>query len=137
MLGIADRIAIYELLALYGHILDEKQWSRLGECFVDDAVYDASDFGEGVTHGLAELRQRWLLSTSHPLAHHLTNILVWEDSEGVVRAQSKAIGIGFKGRAGSAVYHDSMRLTDSGWRISTRTTKMRRPPTLPDGLIDS
>ena len=34
MLDIADRLAIHELLALYGHLIDERQWSRLDEIMV-------------------------------------------------------------------------------------------------------
>lgn len=39
MLDTADRLAIYELLALYGHIIDERQWSRIGELFANEGIF--------------------------------------------------------------------------------------------------
>lgn len=51
MIGVEDRLAIRELLALYGYIIDERQFSRTGEIFTADARYDVADFGKGVCHG--------------------------------------------------------------------------------------
>jgi hypothetical protein len=51
MLTAEDRLAIHELLALYGHVIDERQFSRVDELFTPDARYDVSDFGQGVHHG--------------------------------------------------------------------------------------
>ncbi len=50
MISVEDRLAIRELLALYGYI-DERQSSRTGEIFTADARYDVTDFGKGVCHG--------------------------------------------------------------------------------------
>lgn len=51
MFGVEDRLAIRELLALYGYIIDERQFSRTGEIFTADARFDVTDFGKGVCHG--------------------------------------------------------------------------------------
>jgi hypothetical protein len=51
MMSVEDRLAIRELLALYGYIIDERQFSRTGEIFAADARYDVTDFGKGVCHG--------------------------------------------------------------------------------------
>jgi hypothetical protein len=51
MISVEDRLAIRELLALYGYIIDERQLSRTGEIFTADARYDVTDFGKGVCHG--------------------------------------------------------------------------------------
>jgi hypothetical protein len=51
MISVEDRLAIRELLALYGYIIDERQFSRTGEIFTADARYDVTDFGKGVCHG--------------------------------------------------------------------------------------
>ena len=72
MLDVADTLAIHQLLALYGHLIDERQWSRLDEVFTDDLVFDATDFGLGITHSLDELREAWTgPKAAHPLGHHV------------------------------------------------------------------
>ena len=38
MLTAEDRIAIRELLALYGHVIDERQFSRVDELFTPTAL---------------------------------------------------------------------------------------------------
>jgi hypothetical protein len=129
MIDIADRLAIHELLGLYGHIIDERRWQDMELVFSDDLVYDATDFGHGITRTLDELRNHWSGDESiHPLAHHATNIVVTEDADGTVRVLSKGIGVGRKGRVGSAVYRDVVVETPAGWRLSYRRAELRRPP---------
>lgn len=133
MLDVADTIAIHQLLALYGHLIDERQWSRLGEVFTDDLVFDATDFGLGVTHSLDELREAWAgPKAAHPLGHHATNIVVTEDGDGTVRVLSKVVGVGNKGRVGSGTYRDVVVKTPDGWRLASRTVTLRHPDRIPD-----
>jgi 3-phenylpropionate/cinnamic acid dioxygenase small subunit len=133
MLDVADTLAIHQLLAIYGHLIDERQWSRLGEVFTPDAVFDATDFGLGVTHSLDELRDAWTgPNAAHPLAHHATNIVITEDADGVVRVLSKVIGVGNKGRVGSGTYRDVVVNTPDGWRLASRTVTLRHPDRIPD-----
>jgi 3-phenylpropionate/cinnamic acid dioxygenase small subunit len=124
-----DRLAIYELLGRYGHLIDERRWDDLpAEVFTEDLVFDATSFGEPVTTSAGELIDRWRSDLSiHPLAHHVTNIVITEDSEGTVRVQSKAIGVGRKGRVGSATYDDVVVRTPEGWRLRRRVAMLRRP----------
>src|SRR5437899_473482 len=56
MIDTGDRLAIHELLGLYGHVIDERRWADMELVFTDDVVYDATDFGHGVTVSLEELR---------------------------------------------------------------------------------
>ena len=77
---------------------------------------------------MAELLAHWTADLSiHPLAHHVTNIVITEDADGAVRVLSKAIGVGRKGRVGSATYHDVVVHTPGGWRLTQRTAVLRRP----------
>src|ERR1700741_5274456 len=102
-----ELLAIHQLLALYGHIIDEREWHRAGELFTATALYDMSEFGVGVAHGAAKIRELWSRpDAAHPLAHPATNIAVSEDAEGTVRVLSKGLGVGATGRAGSVVYRD-------------------------------
>lgn len=129
MLDVADRLAIHELLALYGHLVDDRRWGELDRVFVADVVYDATDFGMPVTVGLEDLVAEWTSEEGrarHPLGHHATNIVVSEDGDGTVRVVSKGIGVGHGGRVGSVVYRDVAVRVDGGWRLSSRTVTLRR-----------
>jgi 3-phenylpropionate/cinnamic acid dioxygenase small subunit len=127
MLDVNDRLAIHELLGLYGHLIDERRWDELDQVFTADAVYDATDFGQAVTTSLADLLAHWTSDlTIHPLAHHATNIVVSEDPDGTVRVHSKGLGVGRKGRVGSATYDDVAVPTAAGWRLARRTARLRR-----------
>jgi 3-phenylpropionate/cinnamic acid dioxygenase small subunit len=127
-LDVADRLAIHELLALYGHLIDEQRWNELDQVFADDLIFDASDFGTEITYSRADLVTHWARSdTPHPLAHHATNLLVAEDADGTVRVHSKGIGVGDAGRVGSVTYDDVVVRTPVGWRIASRRAVLRRP----------
>ena len=127
MIDLADRLAIHELLALYGHVIDERRWEDMELVFTEDVTFDASDFETGVVHSLAELRAKWSGDLSqHPVAHHATNIVISEDVDGTVRVLSKGLGVGRKGRVGSAVYRDVVVRTEAGWRLRSRRAELRR-----------
>ena len=131
MLSVEDRLDITQLLNLYGHVIDLREWERLEELFTEDLVFDSTDTGGERVLGLARLRARWMASGRHPLAHHATNILIWDDPDGTVRAQSKGIGVGFRGRVGTLTYRDVLRRTPQGWRIAERTATLVRPQPRP------
>ncbi|HXY76086.1 MAG TPA: nuclear transport factor 2 family protein [Steroidobacteraceae bacterium] len=124
---VADILAIHELLALYGHIIDQREWQRVDELFTDTTVYDMSAFGLGVVRGAAAIRELWSRPDAvHPLAHHATNIVVSADADGAVRVLSKGLGVGANGRVGSVVYRDIVEHTAGGWRFVSRTAELRR-----------
>jgi hypothetical protein len=130
-LDVGDRLAIHELLALYGHLIDERRWDELDRVFVSDAVYDATDFDMPVTRSLRDLVAEWTSEvgmTRHPLAHHSTNVVVLEDDDGTVRVLSKGIGVGAGGRVGSVTYRDVAVRVGRGWRLASRTAVLRRAP---------
>jgi hypothetical protein len=127
-LDVADRLAIHEMFGLYGHLIDQRRWEDLDQVFTADAVFDATSFGQPVTHALADLAAQWSGDLSqHPLAHHVTNIVITEVDDRSARVESKAIGVGRKGRVGSATYHDLVVRTPDGWRLAHRVAELRRP----------
>jgi hypothetical protein len=129
-LSTATRLAIHELISLYGHLIDAREFSRLGEIFTDDAVFDLSDYDGNCHQGLPAIQGMMLESNEHPLAHHSTNIVVnvQGDSIDVI---SKGIGVGAGGRVGSVTYRDCLVLTPQGWRIRERRCALRNPDTIP------
>lgn len=131
MLSIEDKLAIHDLISLYGHIIDGREFTRTHELFTDDAVYDVTDFGAGTHTGWKNIAQMWRdAEDQHPLAHHATNVIVSEDADGNVRVISKGIGPR-DGKAGSAIYRDIVVKTPQGWRMSERVAIARRPDRIP------
>jgi len=126
-LSVADQLAIHDLLARYGHLIDEGAFDRLEEVFTEDATYDAADFDLPVWNGLAEIVRGMRGSTQHPLAHHTTNVVIGAPEGDEVSVHSKGIGVGVGGRVGSVTYVDVARRTPRGWRLSRRVVLLRRP----------
>lgn len=120
-----DVVAIQTMVALYGHILDDRAWDALDQVFAEDIVFDATDFGLGVMRGIPAIVEAWREPfDGHPLGHYTTNVVVSEDADGTVRVRSKHLGP----RPGSvtlATYEDVVRKTPAGWRLSRRTVRLR------------
>jgi len=127
-LDVADRIEIHELAASYGNAIDDRDWDALAAVFTDDALYVLSGFGEldGRYEGVGAIRALMESSDSHPVAHHVTNVVVRVEGE-AVHMTSKIAGPGRRGRVGSADYHDLLRHEPGGWRIAERLVTLRRP----------
>jgi 3-phenylpropionate/cinnamic acid dioxygenase small subunit len=127
-LTVADRLEIHELAARYGTTIDDRDWPGLESVFCRDAVYELRGFGSGDRRvvGSAAIRRMLEDSAEHPVAHHVTNVIVTQE-DSVVRVRSKVIGSGRRGRVGSADYTDVVRHEDGAWRIASRLVELRRP----------
>ena len=98
LLSTADRLEIHELAARYGTTIDDRDWPALEQVFCRDAVYELRGFGptDRQVVGSAEIRRMMEDTQDHPVAHHVTNVIVTvEGSE--VRMRSKVIGSGPRG----------------------------------------
>lgn len=123
----ADRLEIQELAARYGTTIDDRNWDGLEQLFSGDAVYELQGFGprDRRLAGSAAIRRMMEESHEHPVAHHVTNVIVTVDGT-EVRMRSKVIGSGAGGRVGSADYDDVLRREDGSWRIARRVVTLRR-----------
>lgn len=127
-----DRLAIHELVALHGHLIDAGEFDRLDELFTDDFVYDLEAFGLGLLKGPQALTAASrALGDRNPLGHHVTNIMVIADEGNAATVRSMGIGIQADGTSGTVVYEDRVRRTSKGWRITHRTVIPRRRPLHP------
>jgi len=131
MLTVNDRFEIQQLVDLYGHIVDERQFSRIGEVFTEDAQYDVRKRNAGLHRGIAQIRRLWEETPQHPLAHHATNIVIEEGSEGSASVRSKAICVHVDGSVHSTTYRQIAERTGAGWRISYLSAEMRAPEMIP------
>lgn len=126
---VEDRVAIHEVIALHGHVVDDRDWDRLGEVFADDVVFDLTDYGYGTLHGMQAMQDLVRGNrddATQPLGHHVTNTVIVSQDGGRVRARSKALAVAGDGTTGSAVYEDVLRRDAQGWRISYRKVIARR-----------
>ena len=131
-LTVEDRLAIYELVALHGHLIDAGAFDRLDELFTEDFVYDVEALGYGHLDGArAFVEASVALGDDNPLGHHVTNALVTGGADNEATVRSKGIGILANGTSGTVVYEDVVRRTDAGWRIARRTVIPRRRPLHP------
>ncbi|GII22776.1 nuclear transport factor 2 family protein [Planosporangium mesophilum] len=124
-----DRIAINDLIALHGHLMDAGELDRLDELFSPEVVYDLGDFGLGPLQGIEAIRDAAIaLGDRNPVGHHVTNVILTEMDEHAVQVRSKGIGIQADGSSGSVVYDDIVQRGPGGWRIAYRKVTARRTP---------
>ena len=127
-LSTEDRLAIHELIALHGHLADDRRPEDLGLLLSADAVYDVEDYGLGKVTGLPAIQDLFSERPGkQPVGHHVTNIVVTEHPDGTVHARSKGLAVMAAGGAGTVTYDDALVRTGLGWRISRR--KVVKPRT--------
>ncbi len=119
-----DIIEVHQLLGLYGHLVDAKEWGRFDEIFTDDAVLDYTGVrAPRIFRGLDDICD-YFRDANHPSAHHVTNIVVLEvDDE--VRVHSKFFAPYTRAshtprRWFGGDYHDVVVPTPQGWRFRRR-----------------
>lgn len=137
-LNAEDRQAIGETLSLHGHLFDGGHLDRLGEIFTPDVVYDMSAAGVGTFTGIKAIRSAALrLGAGNPVAHHVTNVVITDEGDGMVTARSKGLMLMADGTLASVTHLDSLRRHDGGWRISRRVISPQRTPLGGAGLADA
>jgi hypothetical protein len=131
-LSIEDRLAIQDIVILYGHLHDSKQPERITDAiFTADAVID---FGTGPVVGNEAIRGFFasfagIMGTSH----NISNLIVEGDGDNA-RCQSHCMAWHWLERPpvdgqpslhpadtlAVGGYQDELRRTPDGWRISNR-----------------
>ena len=120
-----DRQAIYELLAKYGHILDDVAHHRYPEIFTEDVVFDMGAYGHANLNSRAEIAAA---SQGRNMYGHLTtNIVIEELVHDSARVHSKYIVFANDGGIHTGDYFDVVVRTDAGWRLKVRKAVPRAP----------
>jgi hypothetical protein len=123
VLATEDVVAIHELLAMYGHIIDARQWDRLDEVFLPDFAFYSST--GAVYSSLDELRAYWQGGeVQHPAGHHVTNIVLTHVDDHHVDGLSRGLYVLADSRVITAEYRDVIRRTDDGWRLASRRIRV-------------
>lgn len=118
-----DLVEIHQVLAEYGHVVDDHDWDRAHQVFTDDFVFEMGDHGPDL-HGIADIVATF--KGRNIYAHHVTNIAVAEDADGTVRVHSKLLCFPNEGPPFTGDCYDVMRHTPEGWRIARRRTEGRQ-----------
>jgi hypothetical protein len=123
----AEVVAIQQLYALYGHVMDDADWPRLRDVFTDDVVFDATALGVPLMEGVDGIVAVHESTNQAPLAHHVTNVLVERLAADGADVRAKVVGIYPGGRAFSGHYRDQLVRTPAGWRIRRRVNVPAEP----------
>lgn len=121
----ADRLAIHELLAHFGHLFDDLAYDRYDELFTEDVVFDMSGYGEENLVSPAQIAARFRGQISY--GHISTNVVVDDLSADSATVRSKYIAFGNDGSINTGDYLDTVVRTPAGWRISYRRAARRQP----------
>lgn len=115
-------MALTQLVALYGHLVDDGQFDRLDEVFRPDSVVD---LGAGVqVAGLAAI-QAWLADRPQPRGHFFANVLVSMTSADTAVVRSSGLIVRTDGSLGVVRFTDAAVKTASGWRVARRDISVR------------
>jgi hypothetical protein len=126
---VEDRLAIHELIALYGHIADDRDPARRpDELFAPTIRMDTRPLGGDLYDGLEAVEARWTdADRVQAVMHHQTNIVLTPVSAERVDYVFKGLGVGGNGRVGSVRYDGQIVRLESGWRFQSMNCKPMRP----------
>lgn len=123
MLTPGDHIEIREVLADYGHVVDDHDWDRAEDVFTPDVVFDSNN-GEMVLNGISDIVATF--KGRNMYAHVTTNTTLRENDDGTVSAHSKFIGFPNEGQPVTGDYRDQLVRTPAGWRLKHRSAEVRK-----------
>lgn len=119
-----DILEIHNVLATYGHVVDDHDWERGHEVFAEDFVFDRSAFGQADLNGLKDIVATFLGRNMY--AHFTGNVTMEAQADGTVRAHSKFISFPNEGQPVTGDYDDILVRTDAGWRLQRRSASVRQ-----------
>jgi len=115
-----DLVQLQQVTALYVHVIDAKQWDRLPDIYVDDAVFDLTGLvGSEMRFDGIDAIKGFLTSMPMPLAHVSTNHTFFEEG-GEVHGRGKWFFPGEDGTVSGGVYRDRFTRSAAGWRLQER-----------------
>lgn len=124
---IEDRLAIGELIAEYGIILDNRDYEGVGELFTEDARFwqHVGDTDARTRSGIIDFYRERLAHSGPSYHYHHGHTIVFDDethAHGIVTAHAE---MGIEGRMilVGLRYHDAYVKNDNGrWQFSERET---------------
>jgi len=110
--------AVQQVLHLYDHYVDNREWEKLESILTDDFSLTGPS---GPFTGADGVRRYEQQAGEHLPAHHVINTLTEQGEEaGTIRAWSRYLLVTWEYAARSGDYLDLLRLTPDGWRLARR-----------------
>ncbi|MCK9931551.1 nuclear transport factor 2 family protein [Frankia sp. Mgl5] len=122
----ADLAEITQTLALFAHVVDNRQTDDLGLVFTEDASVSFERSGT-LLRGFDEIAAFLLRLPPDAADHQTVNTAVLIDEDGTARALSRYISVGADGAVTNGDYEDVLVRADDGWRIRSRRIVARYP----------
>lgn len=111
-------------IALYGHLVDARDWEGLAAIFTNDATIEWVNDGASTRLPIGEVLPR-LAAYDHPSAHLATNVLTEVIDQDTVHVTSKGLAVESDGRTWSVTYTDVVVRASQGWQIRQRVVHER------------
>lgn len=122
-----DRAEIQDLVAAYFRASDDDDYSRLEQCFTQNARFEASGFDDAVGPAgivaLIRAARAGMGQTVHTLHYVHLEFTGPDAARGVVCAHLE-LGLGEKTYFGAVRYLDDYLRQDAGWRLATRAMQV-------------
>lgn len=118
-----DLVEINQVASLYAHLIDTRDFARMGEVYAADAVYQSADRGEH--RGLPAIVE-YLSSHQHPFTHSTTNVYVEFNEDGnAANGVAKFLVLLRDLSVAAGDYKDHWIRTSGGWRLVHRQSSFR------------
>jgi 3-phenylpropionate/cinnamic acid dioxygenase small subunit len=121
--NLEDFVEISDLLASYGHALDDKDWELLRSLFLPDATFDYSGSGIYDNYSDLETLARTTMARYSSTQHLIGSVRIsTHGDEGTSHCYAQAAHVLKSGamRMTGTSYYDTLRRTSDGWRIASR-----------------
>lgn len=122
-----DLVDIQNVLALYCHLIDDREWDRLSDVYTPDSAYGAKE--GALNQGLPAI-VAYLASIPQPVLHLTSDFYINLSANGDrATGRAKWLSVHTDGSLVAGSYEqDVYARTDVGWRIQYRTYTMAVPP---------
>ena len=128
MINSDDYSQILQVDAFFIHLMDRRDFDRLGEAWAEDSSYDGRANGRGLHEGLAAVRK--YLSTSHQPVHIHTNYDFdsLEENGTIARGRTRFFVVFEDNVMTTGFADDTWKKTPLGWRIYRRVSHVLAKP---------
>lgn len=132
---IEDRIAVQELVHLYGFYADTKEWHAVVDLFTDDCIVDETVIGLPLMEGKDAITAYYIGGTVDMVEyflHYVTNHIMLEYSGDLARCISYIYGVG-KTKTGiefkiMGYMNDQCAKVNGKWLFKSRRLEIFAPP---------